>query len=65
MAILAGPGPFNFVNSQGLVYEATEVNRCIREGLLEAPAFNAEACLRVMQVIDAIRVKFVHAAGSE
>jgi len=56
----AGDGaPFNFVNSQGLAYEASEVNRCLREGLLEAPAFGAEACLRVMQVIDDIRKHWV------
>ena len=54
----AGPGPFNYVNSQGLAYEASEVNRCLREGLLEAPAFNAKACQRVMQVIDDIRSRF-------
>ena len=51
-------GPFNFVHSEGLAYEAREVNRCLREGLLEAPAFGAEACLRVMEVIDEIRSHF-------
>ena len=51
----SGAGPFNFVNSRGLAYEASEVNRCLKEGLLEAPAFNADSCLRVMKVIDRIR----------
>eukprot|EP00322_Chrysochromulina_rotalis_P029249 CAMPEP_0115850228 /NCGR_PEP_ID=MMETSP0287-20121206/11855_1 /TAXON_ID=412157 /ORGANISM="Chrysochromulina rotalis, Strain UIO044" /LENGTH=331 /DNA_ID=CAMNT_0003304217 /DNA_START=145 /DNA_END=1140 /DNA_ORIENTATION=- len=50
---------FNFVNSQGLAYEATEVNRCLSEGLLEAPAFSSEACLRVMKVIDSIRAHWL------
>ena len=48
-------GTFNFVNSQGLAYEAQEVNRCLREGVLETPAFGAAACLRVMQVIEDVR----------
>ena len=56
-------GPFNFVNSQGLAYEATEVNRCIRQNLREAPAFGADACLRVMQVIEDIRKHW--GAGTE
>ena len=51
----AAAAPFNFVHSEGLAYEAREVNRCLREGLLEAPAFGATACLRVMQVIEDIR----------
>ena len=50
--------PFNFVNSEGLAYEASEVNRCLRAGLLEAPAFGAEACLRVMQVLEDVRSHF-------
>ena len=33
------PG-FNFVNSQGLAYEAAEVNRCFREGRIETPSFS-------------------------
>ena len=52
---LGTSGPFNFVNSEGLAYEALEVNRCLREGLLESPAFSSETCLRVMKVIEDIR----------
>eukprot|EP01082_Thalassiosira_pseudonana_P004917 g4315.t1 g4315 contig15:774800-775923(+) len=39
------PG-FNFVNSQGLAYEAAEVNRCFREGLIESPSFHLHNALR-------------------
>ena len=49
------PGPFNFVNSEGLAYEAAEASRCVREGLLEAPAFDSAECLRVMRLISDIR----------
>ena len=55
-------GEFNFVNSQGLAYEAAEVTRCLQSGLLEAPAFDSEACLRVMQVIEDIRSHWLPAA---
>uniref|UniRef100_A0A7S0LRW1 D-xylose 1-dehydrogenase (NADP(+), D-xylono-1,5-lactone-forming) n=1 Tax=Coccolithus braarudii TaxID=221442 RepID=A0A7S0LRW1_9EUKA len=48
-------GPFNFVNSQGLAYEAMAVNSCLRKGLTEADAFGSDECLRVMQVVTALR----------
>ena len=57
-------GDFNFVNSQGLAYEAKEVTRCLRSGLLEAPAFDSEACLRVMQVISDIRAHWFAPAAA-
>ena len=47
------PG-FHFVNSEGLAYEAGEVNRCVREGLTETPAFSSAACLDVMRIITEI-----------
>ena len=56
-------GDFNFVNSQGLAYEASEITRCLRSGLLEAPAFDSEACLRVMQVITDIRAHWLPPAA--
>ncbi len=39
------PG-FNFVNSQGLAYEAAEVNRCLHEGLIETPFFQLHSALK-------------------
>lgn len=55
-------GDFNFVNSQGLAYEAAEATRCVRAGELEPAAFDSEACLKVMRVISEVRSHFV---GSE
>ena len=52
-------GDFNFVNSQGLAYEAAEATRCVKGGLLEPPAFDSEACLRVMRVISEIRAHWL------
>ena len=48
------PG-FNFVNSQGLAYEAAEVNRCLHEGLIETPFFSTAQCIEVLQIISDIR----------
>ncbi|KAL3802634.1 hypothetical protein HJC23_011958 [Cyclotella cryptica] len=48
------PG-FNFVNSQGLAYEAAEVNRCFRGGLIETPLFSTAQCIEVLRIIADIR----------
>ena len=48
------PG-FNFVNSQGLAYEAAEVNRCVREGLIETPLFSSAQCAEILRLISDIR----------
>ena len=49
------PAPaFTFVNSEGLTYEAAEVNRCVREGLLETLLFTSDECLDVMRIITEI-----------
>ena len=48
------PG-FNFVNSQGLAYEAAEVNRCLSEGLIETPLFSTAQCIEVLRIISDIR----------
>ena len=45
---------FNFVNSEGLAYEAMEVNRCIREELTETPKFTSAQCLDIMRIISEI-----------
>lgn len=49
------PG-FNFINSQGLSYEAREVNHCIREGLIETPLFSSAECVETMRLISDIRL---------
>ena len=48
------PGPFNFVNSEGLAYEAAEASRCVREPARGAGLDSAER-LRVMRLISDIR----------
>ena len=52
------PPRYNFVNSEGLAYEAAEANRCLREGLTESPLFDSEECLDVMKVISDIRANW-------
>jgi hypothetical protein len=47
------PG-FNFCNSQGLKYEAEEVNHCFREGLTESPSFTTAQCIEIMRLITEI-----------
>mmetsp|Transcript_12240 Transcript_12240/g.15265 ORF Transcript_12240/g.15265 Transcript_12240/m.15265 type:complete len:365 (+) Transcript_12240:157-1251(+) len=47
------PG-FHFVNSQGLTYEAAEVNRCLREGLTESPKLTSDQCLDILRIISEI-----------
>ena len=47
-------GKFNFVNSEGLSYEASEVNRCIRSNLIESPSFTSSMCLDIMKIITEI-----------
>uniref|UniRef100_A0A7S4HUZ5 D-xylose 1-dehydrogenase (NADP(+), D-xylono-1,5-lactone-forming) n=1 Tax=Odontella aurita TaxID=265563 RepID=A0A7S4HUZ5_9STRA len=44
------PG-FHFVNSQGFTYEASEFNRCFREGLTETPQFSSAQCLEILEII--------------
>eukprot|EP00629_Pelagomonadales_sp_RCC1024_P017896 CAMPEP_0119291440 /NCGR_PEP_ID=MMETSP1329-20130426/42463_1 /TAXON_ID=114041 /ORGANISM="Genus nov. species nov., Strain RCC1024" /LENGTH=329 /DNA_ID=CAMNT_0007292269 /DNA_START=78 /DNA_END=1064 /DNA_ORIENTATION=+ len=41
-------GPFNFVNSEGLAYEAAEVNACLRAGRSESEFFDHRENLAVM-----------------
>ena len=48
-------GPFNFVNSQGLAYEAEAVNACLREGKAECPQFDNRENLAVMDALSEIR----------
>lgn len=50
------PG-FNFVNSQGLAYEAAEVNFLFREGLIESPSFSTQQCIEILRLISDIRKK--------
>lgn len=42
-------------NSEGLRYEAEEVRRCIKAGLLESPDMSHEESLRIVRVQDKLR----------
>lgn len=52
------PGPFNFVHSEGLAYEAEEVNACLRDGKTESAKFDDRECLAVMAVLSEIRARW-------
>lgn len=47
------PG-FNFVNSTGLAYEAAEVNRCFRQGMIESPSFSTRDSIEILRLISDI-----------
>ncbi|XP_049271534.1 trans-1,2-dihydrobenzene-1,2-diol dehydrogenase [Rhipicephalus sanguineus] len=46
--------PLNFPNSSGLRYEAEEVRRCLREGLLESPKMTHHDSLLIAEIFDEI-----------
>mmetsp|Transcript_25225 Transcript_25225/g.52085 ORF Transcript_25225/g.52085 Transcript_25225/m.52085 type:complete len:109 (-) Transcript_25225:180-506(-) len=48
------PG-FNFVHSEGLWYEAAEVNRCFLNGLLESPLFPSSQCHDILRLVSDIQ----------
>ncbi|KAJ2951422.1 hypothetical protein O0L34_g13566 [Tuta absoluta] len=47
--------PYNFENSAGLVYEALEVARCIKAGLLESPRMSHKESLLLAKLEDTVR----------
>ena len=52
---VAGSDTFNFINSEGFLYEIREANRCLRAGLTESPAVSAEFNRRLLGTVDAAR----------
>jgi len=46
---------FNFSNNFGLTYEAEEVRKCIRSGLIESPTMSLSDSLIIAQIEDKIR----------
>jgi len=54
-----GAERLNFVNSQGLLYEAAEATRCILAGETETPQFRSSECLAVMGLVSEIRARWV------
>ncbi|XP_068626891.1 trans-1,2-dihydrobenzene-1,2-diol dehydrogenase-like [Battus philenor] len=47
--------PYNFINSAGLVYEAIEVARCIKQGLMESPRMSHQQSLLLAKLEDEVR----------
>ncbi|XP_021192482.3 trans-1,2-dihydrobenzene-1,2-diol dehydrogenase [Helicoverpa armigera] len=47
--------PYNFTNSPGLVYQALEVARCIRAGLIESPRMTHDESMGLALLEDIIR----------
>lgn len=50
--------PYNFDNSQGLVYEAIETARCIKEGLIESPRMSHNESLVLAKLEDTLRGQY-------
>ncbi|XP_045114804.1 trans-1,2-dihydrobenzene-1,2-diol dehydrogenase-like isoform X1 [Portunus trituberculatus] len=48
---------FNYDNSQGLMYEAMEVRRCLKEGLLESPGVSHAESLTIATIMEAVRTQ--------
>ncbi|XP_039760888.1 trans-1,2-dihydrobenzene-1,2-diol dehydrogenase-like [Pararge aegeria] len=46
---------YNFENSAGLVFEALEAARCIREGLIESPRMSHQDSLVIAKLMDTVR----------
>ncbi|KAK7080300.1 hypothetical protein SK128_016097 [Halocaridina rubra] len=46
---------FNFVNSQGLMYEAQEVRMCLKKGLLESPSLPLDETLIIAEIMETMR----------
>jgi hypothetical protein len=42
---------------RGLWYQADEVARCLREGLLESPLMSLDESVSIMQTMDTVRVQ--------
>ncbi|XP_059051166.1 trans-1,2-dihydrobenzene-1,2-diol dehydrogenase-like [Achroia grisella] len=51
------PIPYYFENSQGLVFEAIEVARCIKNGLIESPRMSHNESLVLAKLEDTIRAQ--------
>ncbi|XP_022821975.1 trans-1,2-dihydrobenzene-1,2-diol dehydrogenase-like [Spodoptera litura] len=47
--------PYNFTNSPGLVYQALEVARCIKAGLIESPRMTHQESINLAVLEDTVR----------
>ncbi|XP_063612011.1 trans-1,2-dihydrobenzene-1,2-diol dehydrogenase-like [Penaeus indicus] len=48
---------YNFNNSQGLMYEAAEVRRCINAGLLESPGMTHGESITIAEIMEQMRAQ--------
>ncbi|XP_045122760.1 trans-1,2-dihydrobenzene-1,2-diol dehydrogenase-like [Portunus trituberculatus] len=48
---------FNLINSGGLMYQAVEVRRCLKEGLLESPGMSHAESITLAEVMEQIRTQ--------
>lgn len=48
-------GSFNFLHGQGMMYEAAEVRRCLRGGLLESPYIKLDETLILAETMESVR----------
>lgn len=55
MKAVPGSENFNFIHSEGFVYEIAEANRCLREGLCESPVVSAEFNRRLLATVEEAR----------
>lgn len=47
--------PVNFDNSEGLIYEAKEVRRCLRYGLTESPLLTQDESIIMAEIVEEVR----------
>jgi len=45
----------NYTNSEGLMYQVQEVEKCLQDGLLESPKYSHEESLVIVRIMDAYR----------
>jgi len=48
------PYPYNYPNSEGLIYQAEEIDRCVSEGLTESPLMPLEDTLTIAEIMDTV-----------
>ena len=46
------------MQGNGYSYEAAEVGRCLREGLLQSPTMSLDETIALMNILDAVRAQW-------
>lgn len=65
--LIQNNGTFNYFNSAGLAYEAEEVRKCIKSGVIESEQITHEETIQLAQLMDKLRqeVGVVYPADSQ